>query len=81
MKLIESKQIKEYNFLLKFQNGEVKEIDLKDLIGKYVSTENLHTSKVNSEWGCLEFLSGAVDIEPKTLYKYATKKTASSIVG
>jgi hypothetical protein len=76
MKLIEFKQIKDYTFFLKFQNGEVKETDLKDLIGKHVSPENLHTAKMNTEWGCLEFLSGAVDIEPKTLYKYAAKKTA-----
>ncbi len=81
MKLIECKQIKDYIFFLKFQNEETKETDLKELIGKYISIENLHTAKINSEWGCLEFLSGAVDIEPKTLYKYAAKKTAHSLAG
>ncbi len=46
------------------------EVDLKDLISKYVTPEELQTAKVNQEWGCLEFKDGLVDIEPKTLYKF-----------
>lgn len=75
MKLIEFKQKKEYHFILKFMNGEVKEVDLKELIGKHVSLIDLKSAKLNEEWGCLEFKSGMVDIEPKTLYKYASQKT------
>lgn len=54
-----------------FLNGEEIETDLKNLIGKYVSLEDLHTAGINEEWGCLEFLAGNADIEPMTLYKYA----------
>lgn len=79
MKLIDCKQKKDYIFLLTFQNGEVKETDIKDLIVKYVTLDDLHTAKINSEWGCLEFLSGNVDIEPKTLYKYASQKKAHTL--
>ena len=32
----------------------------------------LNTAQLNKDWGCLEFNDGAVDIEPKTLYRYAT---------
>jgi hypothetical protein len=74
MKLIDCKQKIDYIFLLTFQNGEVIETDIRDLIVKYVTLDDLQTAKINSEWGCLEFLSGKVDIEPKTLYKYASQK-------
>jgi hypothetical protein len=80
MKLIDCKQKKDYIFLLTFQNGEVKETDMKDLIVKFVTLDDLHTAKVNPEWGCLEFLSGNVDIEPKTLYKYASQRIIQSLV-
>ena len=71
MKLRQFEQIHAYNFLLSFENGEIWEADLKDLIGRYVTVDDLHTAYVNSDWGCLEFLGGQVDIEPKTLYRYA----------
>ncbi len=71
MKLIDFKQRKDYLFILKFINQEEIETDLEQLIGSYVSVDRLNTARLNTEWGCLEFESGMVDIEPKTLYKYA----------
>ncbi|MGZ5053887.1 MAG: DUF2442 domain-containing protein, partial [Methylobacter sp.] len=61
-----------YRFLLTFENGEVKEADLADLIGQHVSLDALNTARIDPEWGCLEFNNGWVDIEPKTLYRYVT---------
>ncbi len=69
MKLVNFKQKEGYRFALTFENGETKETDLRELIGNYVSSEFLNTARIDNEWGCLEFKDGAVDIEPKTLYK------------
>ena len=62
-----------YRFKLIFENGEVKEADLKELIGNYVALEALNTAHLDTNWGCLEFKNGMVDIEPKTLYEYANR--------
>ena len=70
MKLIKITPQKDYIFTLFFENGESKESDLKELIEKYVSLQQLKTAQINSDWGCLEFNDGMVDIEPKTLYNY-----------
>jgi hypothetical protein len=69
MKLLNFEKKDHYRFSLTFENGEMKEIDLQHLIGQHVSSEFLDTARINKEWGCLEFKDGAVDIEPKTLYK------------
>ena len=74
MKLIEFKHLKGYVFILTFENGETKETDLTSLLAKHVDETNLSTAQLNKDWGCLEFNGGAVDIEPKTLYRYATKE-------
>jgi hypothetical protein len=71
MKLKEIEYKKDYFFLLKFENGEVENTNLKTLISSYVEPKDLGTAHINSEWGCLEFKNGAVDIEPKTLYQYS----------
>jgi len=71
MKLIKFTHQVDYNFILFFENGMNKECDLKELIGKYVSLEQIKTAQINVEWGCLEFNNGMADIEPKTLYNYA----------
>ena len=60
-----------YRFLILFENGENKEVDLFNLIAKHVSLEQLNTARIDTEWGCLEFNDGQVDIEPKTLYQFA----------
>ncbi len=58
-------------FVLTFENGEVREVDLKGLIGQHVPLDSLHTARIDQEWGCLVFLDSCVGIEPKTLYRYA----------
>ena len=78
MKLIEFKHLKGYVFILTFENGETKETDLTSLLAKHVDETNLSTAQLNKDWGCLEFNGGAVDIEPKTLYRYATKEDNNS---
>jgi hypothetical protein len=40
------------------------------LIEKHVSLQQIKTAQINSDWGCLEFNKGMVDIEAKTLYNY-----------
>ncbi len=71
MKLIRFTHRTNYQFILFFENGTNKECDLKELIGKHVSPQQLKTAQINKDWGCLEFNDGMVDIEPKTLYHYA----------
>jgi hypothetical protein len=56
--------------LLTFENGEVKEADLADLIGQHVLLDALNTPRIDPEWGCLQFNDGSVDIEPKTLHRF-----------
>lgn len=67
-----------YNFILTFENGETQEIDLENLIGQHVTLAETVTAQLNVEWGCLEFKAGMVDIEPKTLYKYAIQNILGS---
>jgi hypothetical protein len=74
MKLVNFKHQHDYLFTLFFENGETKETDLSTLIEQYVSPSNLNTAHLNSDWGCLEFNNGMVDIDPKTLYCHATVK-------
>ena len=71
MKLTHFQHQEAYRFVLTFENGEVKEADLQELIGQHVAVDSLPTARIDAEWGCLEFLNGRVDIEPKTLYRYA----------
>ena len=72
MKLKLFKHCNSYRFLLTFENGEVEEVDLIDLIGQHVTLDALNTARIDPEWGCLEFNGGRVDIDPKTLYRFAT---------
>jgi hypothetical protein len=75
MKLIKFKHQENYIFILTFENGETIEANLKSLIEKHVSLSDLSTAQLNKEWGCLEFNNGMVDIEPKTLYRYAIQQS------
>ncbi|GDX83978.1 hypothetical protein LBMAG43_00200 [Methylococcaceae bacterium] len=70
MKLRSFEQQNGYLFKFVFENGEIKEADLKNLIGSYVDLSALNTARIDFEWGCLEFKNGAVDIDSKTLYRY-----------
>ncbi|MDD1627757.1 MAG: DUF2442 domain-containing protein [Methylococcaceae bacterium] len=71
MKIKHFEHLDAYRFLLTFENGVVKETDLLDLIGHHVTLDGLNTARIDTEWGCLEFNGGQVDIEPKTLYQFA----------
>ncbi len=71
MKLKNFTQQDGYRFELVFENGEIKNADLKNLIGSHVELEALKTARIDGEWGCLEFENGSIDIEPKTLYRFA----------
>jgi len=71
MKLVKFKHNSDYIFTLTFKNKQSKDVDLYDLIGQYVPKKNLETAQINSDWGCLEFNGGTVDIEPQTLYNYS----------
>jgi hypothetical protein len=75
MKLTQFAHKSGYHFLLSFANGETLETDLQSLIEKHVDMDAVQTAHLNSEWGCLEFKNGMVDIEPKTLYRYAKNHT------
>ncbi|MDP3333068.1 MAG: hypothetical protein Q8Q40_01985 [Methylococcaceae bacterium] len=47
MKLKHFEHCNVYRFLLTFENGEVKEADLADLIGHHVSLEALNTARID----------------------------------
>ncbi|MEA3331953.1 MAG: DUF2442 domain-containing protein [Campylobacterota bacterium] len=70
MKLIKFNIIKNYIFDLYFEDDTMKRVDLSNLIKSKVSKEELSSAHIDSDWGCLEFKNGYVDIDPKTLYIY-----------
>ncbi len=71
MKLKKFEHLDGYRFKLEFVNGEIKVVDLTDLIAKHIGWEDLSSACIDPEWGCLQFKNGNADIEPKTLYKFA----------
>ena len=75
MRLIIFEHLEGYRFKLEFVNGEIKTVDLTDLIAKYVGREDLSSACIDPEWGCLQFKNRNADIEPKTLYKFATSNS------
>ena len=60
----------DYVFTFNFENGLEKTVDISSLIKDKVNVESLKTAHIDSDWGCLEFDEGAIDIEPKTLYNF-----------
>jgi hypothetical protein len=68
-----------FQFSITFASNETLDVDLFELIGKHLKPEEVSTMNVNSEWGCLEFKEGNVDIEPLTLYKFAKEQTQKSL--
>jgi len=74
MKLRSFQQEQGYRYRLTFESGEVISVDLRELIATHVSEEQLQTAHLDSEWGCLEFKDGQVDIEPRTLYRFARQQ-------
>lgn len=79
MKLTQFTRKSGYLFILTFANGECLETDLRALLGGYVDAEGLDTAHLDTEWGCLEFKDGMVDIEPKTLYRYAKTQAEKQV--
>ena len=79
MKLRSFQQVQGYRFRLTFDSGEVMSIDLYTLIGTYVSEDQLKTAHLDSEWWCLEFNDGQVDIEPRTLYRFAHQQIEQEV--
>jgi hypothetical protein len=71
MKLLAFDYQKDYVFRLSFDDNQVVEADLMPLIGKHVAPNELSTVQLDKDWGCLAFKDGMVDIEPKTLYRFA----------
>ncbi|MBN2896606.1 MAG: DUF2442 domain-containing protein [Campylobacterales bacterium] len=76
MKLTDVQLLKGYTMVLVFENAERYETDLQPLLGSKITADEMQTARINNEWGCLEFLSGTVDIEPKTLYRFVTEQDA-----
>jgi hypothetical protein len=74
MKLIDFSHQKDLIFKLSFENGEIIQTDLSILLIKYIQVIQIDTAKIDTNWGCLEFNDGMIDIEPKTLYHYAMMK-------
>lgn len=62
-----------FDFLLFFANGEMFTVDIHPLVGRYISESDLNSARIDSEWGCLEFCNGIVDIHPTTLYRYTVR--------
>jgi hypothetical protein len=61
-----------FEFVLTFADGETIRVDLQPLIEAHVSEEDLASARIDPDWGCLEFRNGAVDIDPTTLYRFAS---------
>jgi hypothetical protein len=61
-----------FQFLLVFTNDQAMVVNLSPLIDEHVAEAGLDSAKIDVEWGCLEFCNGAVDIDPTTLYRYAS---------
>jgi len=71
MKLQSFEHKNQYTFVLEFADHSRLEADLAPLLAAYVEPSAIQTAQIDPEWGCLMFKDGMVDIEPKTLYKFA----------
>ena len=71
MKLVHFSYVEGFCFRLCFEDGSTFEADLSKLIKEHVCLEQLSSAKIDPDWGCLEFNEGKVDIEPKTLHRFA----------
>lgn len=71
MKLKDFTHKNDYVFHLVFDDAKTVDVDLMPLLGGYVEPEALMTAQLDTEWGCLAFKDGMVDIEPKTLYQFS----------
>lgn len=77
MKLQAFEHKRNYVFALQFVDHSLVEVDLASLLQAYVEPSALDSARIDPEWGCLMFNDGMVDIEPKTLYRFAHRDSAS----
>jgi hypothetical protein len=73
MKLNAFTNIDQYIFEFDFEDGTHKIVDIAPLVQSKVSLEDIKSAHIDSEWGCLEFNDGMIDIDPKTLYSFVLK--------
>lgn len=73
MKLLKFENLGKYNFSFKFEDGSLHNSNIEQLVKNKINEFELKTAQINSEWGCLEFKTGLIDIEPKTLYNFCRK--------
>jgi hypothetical protein len=77
MRLVKYENRGNYKFYFKFDNQESGEVDISNLIKKYVTKDELSTARIDKEWGCLEFKNSMVDIEPKHCINFLKIKLIS----
>ena len=68
-----------FRFSLVFADGKTILADLQPLIGTHVEKKELASARIDPDWGCLEFRNGRIDIDPATLYRYATNHSDSEV--
>lgn len=78
MKLTDFEIKEKYLFSFTFEDGTQCISDIKDLISSKVTEDEIKTARVDTDWGCLEFKDGLVDIEPKTLYNFSIQHSKLS---
>ena len=66
-----------FRFSLVFANGQTISANLQPLIGAHVGKKELVSARIDPDWGCLEFGNGNIDVDPVTLYRYATNHSDS----
>ena len=75
----EARYVKDYQIFLKFNTGEIGEVDLRDLVYKYPIAEPLRNPEIFSRfyldsWPTLAWDCG-FDVDPESLYFRATGKS------
>lgn len=70
-KLVSARHLEHYLFFLEFSGGKRLGCDLSPLLAAHLKESDLDSMKVDPDWGCLEFLDGQVDIDPRTLFRWA----------
>ena len=77
--IVEARYVKDYQIFLKFNTGETGEVDLRDLVYKYLIAEPLRNPEAFSHfyldsWPTLAWDCG-FDVDPESLYFRATGKS------
>jgi hypothetical protein len=77
MKLVEFSYLESHCFQLSFEDGSVLEADLSELLRKHLPLNQIHSARIDPDWGCLEFNEGRVDITPQTLLRFVINQKQS----